>query len=302
MRLAIAIWLAALTAHGAEWSSVGPEAYAQVSLYDWSEPAEHHAAAVAILDQAGQPAGSGVYVRRGSAVGVLTARHVVRGSRTVAVRWSDNTLTSAMRWTGDKDGADIAWIFASHAEIEPLPIADTSAVPGEPLEVLAFGGPQFGRMRNYLVTFTGEQYRRNDTARPGPMHGDSGGAILKLDPPAVLSVVSAGSLGLRTTAPRSYSQLVFPRPSYVSAFAARVEEKHYTQCPPGQPCPLPQYGPSPWGGSDPFIRQRPMVEVLLRLHRWRSASLRNRLSRVEARMIWLEYWTNWPPTRRPYAP
>ena len=225
----IASWLT-VAACGQEW--------------DWSPSAPHHAAIVGV--QAGQNAGSGVYVALGERGGVLTVAHIVNASKTATVTWSDGT-TSNGKAHYDKYGHDVGIVVVTHPTIKPLVLADADPVPGSRVEFVTRGGPEH-RLRSFWSAFEGERQLVNGsdalyTVAVSP--GDSGGAILDSSS-RVVGIVSAG----RTRTINGEGWPVYRG----SVSAPRGPIRAFLQralCPPGG-CP-------PGGGAPPR-RRGPILE------------------------------------------
>lgn len=304
-------------------------------LYQWSKPAAWHNAAVIV--RAGSSCGSGVYVQHGAAKGVLTAAHVVRDGGQVSVEWRDGKRQPAAgQWVRDKHQADVAFIPITRDDAPCLAVATAEPERGAWLEVLGFGGPG-SQLRHYFVQYAGATYQQDASANPGPMQGDSGGAILTRDnPPRVVSVVSAGSdsRGTLNTGQggsfNAFGELIFARPQYVAAFLGRVS----TQCGPGgcypggcgpggcPPGPLSYGGgldisqvyppQSPGGGSVPFrlypipetppatvYRRAPLLTLLHRIAHAETSAPRWILLRPNSPNSAPGYWEWRPPQASP---
>jgi hypothetical protein len=264
----------ALPAEG--WESAPTEEAADLTAFwRWSPPAPHHQAMVRL--QQGSASGSGVYVRLGQSAGILTAKHVVSEGGECRARWRDGRWSESSKILHDRDGHDVAFVFLRdlRRDVTPLTLIDRRPREGETLEVCGYGAATT-RLRNYFVRQAGSFGDGVDRAVPGPIHGDSGGAILALDSGhrlAVASVVSAGSGQGLVGGERAYRQLVYPKPEHVVAFVRRVETQYGRRCPPGG-CPpqggepdselFPPDGGETWPGDDSWGRDGRELEPLPR--------------------------------------
>lgn len=245
--------------------------------WDWTQPRPHHAAAVMVRVPSGngESSGSGVYMVVGGRPGVLTAAHVVRGGDRCRLRWPSGEWTKAGRATTDKTGADLAWIDLPEAPrgVRPLPLCDRVPSVGETLEACGYGAGR-GTLRHYRIELRPKKYDGMSSARPGPVEGDSGGAVLARDSsgrPAVVSVVTNGDDEPELYGDsKAYDRMLFPDQGVVRAFLGRVAEREAQcgpgGCPPGGPAPGGLFPPKeiyvgPQRGRDYEPRQDPYREL-----------------------------------------
>lgn len=163
--------------------------------WQFSPVAPSHAAIVRV--QAGENAGSGVYVALDGRRGVLTAAHIIESSGVATVSWSDGTQSQG-ETRGDKYSYDVGMVLVTHPTIQPLALADADPAPGSRVEFVTRGGPEH-RLRSFWSAFEGvEPGNTNEcgwlcealyTSSVSP--GDSGGAILD-GSARVVGIVSAG--------------------------------------------------------------------------------------------------------------
>lgn len=157
-------------------------------LWQWTDPAPHHAAAC-IVTVRGGASGSGCLVDLGGVRCVLTAAHVVSGAtRGVTCRWQDG-VERVGDATVDKTGADFAVVLVDRPG-EPLEIGDPVAI-GQPVEFLGFGHPRrlFRRWRAKRIQTAWGSIDDYDGAT---VPGDSGGPILDARH-RVVGVVTGGN-------------------------------------------------------------------------------------------------------------
>ncbi|KKL06127.1 hypothetical protein LCGC14_2599130, partial [marine sediment metagenome] len=161
-----------------------PSANAQT--WDWSPPANYHAAVCIVRisarrNQEGEEGwyiGSGVLVKYGELTGILTAAHMMNGKR-IVVEYGDGTKSQveAKDYTTDKFGHDLAFLFAiTPGFIEPIAIAEQNPSAGDRVEFVTTGGPE-SRLRSFWATVRSVA---NDTTEYNcdVLDGDSGGGIL----------------------------------------------------------------------------------------------------------------------------
>ena len=159
---------------------------ANAQTWDWSPRASHHAAACEV--RSGDPertignkqvyqGGSGVYISFGKLRGVLTAAHVMKGDNAVVTFSNGIGVTS--RWTSDKFGHDVAFIFATHSSITPIPMSQQDPNIGDRVELVTYGGPASRQLRSFwaVVGSIGNKVTKYNC---DVLDGDSGGAILNL--------------------------------------------------------------------------------------------------------------------------
>jgi len=245
-------------------------------LFEWSDPAPHHAAAVVVKSSTGDQGvslgGSGVYVRLcPKLMGVLTCRHVVAVAASARVQWSDGKWSEGPVRT-DRTDQDSAFIQVSHPTIQPLTIAADNPAQQSRVEYLGFGGPANHRLRPHWGTVLG--YRGRDIATTAPVvSGDSGGCILNEQH----QVVGLSAYGENTIALiqgeggpwHVYRPSGGPALLSLQSFVARIEVQ---QCGPGGCSPGTQWAaPSrPGGGSQLYPstptpetpRQKPDISVV----------------------------------------
>ncbi len=229
-------------------------------LFDWSDPAPHHASAVVV--RAGSAGGSGVYVWLcPKLTGVLTCRHVVAGSAQARVQWTDGTWGEGLVRT-DKTNQDAAFIEVSHATIQPLAIASDNPSQQSRVEYLGFGGPAGRRLRPHWGTVLG--YRGRDIATTAPVvSGDSGGCILN----EAHEVVGLSAYGENTIAMiqgdggpwNVYRPSGGPALPSLQSFCQRIEVQ---RCGPGGCSPGTQWSaPTRPGGGSQLYPSAPKPET-----------------------------------------
>lgn len=213
-------------------------------LWNWTEPAPHHLAAVRILS--GEGGTCGALVEHQGRRGVLSCAHGKSGTCTVT--FSDGTRKTA-RYTHDKFKHDVAWVDVDNPNIEPLKLASAAPQPGEWVEIMGFGGP-----RDTLRHFSGTVRDTSSSMtwlNARVINGDSGGAILNAQHEVVgVQSVGEGDNATSMTIDGSrwpvYQAAGIVRHDAMLAFAGRVATQGGA-CPGGQCPPL-----APDGGSDAY--------------------------------------------------
>ena len=239
-------------------------------MWQWSPPGDHHRAVVQVVCERSGSSGSGVYFATDRVAGILTAEHVVSDGPPFRITWPDGQVSRSGKETSDKYGHDLAVVFLPklRRDVRPLPITKRDTNGGERLEVVGYGGPGLdGRgktMRHFYVTQSSAPRIHTNRATPGPMHGDSGGAIFAqtAEGVAVVSVVSAGeghaiAQHLAGGEAKFYRTLIYPKPSRTVSFVNRVAETYGCGpggcgpggCGPGGCQPGGGYGQTPRGGG-----------------------------------------------------
>lgn len=242
----------------------------------WSPARPHHACMVRL--QVGSSCGSGVYISFGRCRAILTAKHVVEdGGQAVQVRWIDGKIDRGATVLYDRTGADLAVVRLRNyrSDVDPLPVSYRTPSAGEWLEVCGYGTGGT-RLRNFYVRVASDQFSTDDTAQPGPVHGDSGGAIITADSKGTLMVCSAVSAGNHDDDPSTpdrvqgeiaYDKLFYARPDSLRQFVTRVHAKwggqttqgdtgRFRSCPPGG-CPPQQQQPQPYHDQQLFPPEEP---------------------------------------------
>lgn len=143
-------------------------------IFAWTRPAEYHQAAVMV--RAGSSGGSGTQVVCGDLACVLTAEHVVEGSRRATVIFADGT-----RQTGDVihgSPGDIAAILVYNRNLPHVHVAAAPPKEGDYAETMGFGGPG-DKLRHFSGRVANTQFSSDSTLySQSVMNGDSGGGIL----------------------------------------------------------------------------------------------------------------------------
>lgn len=171
---------------------------AQAQYWQWSEPAEHHKAAVVVRspESGGSMAvTSGTYISFGQGTGVLTCAHGIK-SREVDVTFSDGRVERGLA-TCDKDGHDIAFVYVTHPTIQPVPFSQSPPQVGERVEFVTYGGPDTS-IRYFWAQVTSTTSQSTETTGK-VTYGDSGGGILN-ERGELVAVQSVGTGGKLTTA------------------------------------------------------------------------------------------------------
>lgn len=144
--------------------------------WSWSQPAEWHGAVCRVRSNTssggGYSAGSGVLVRYEGCTGVLTAAHVIEGTRTASATFPGGQTVSG-NCTHCKFGNDVAWIQVTNppAGITPLPVGPAQI--GQ-VELCGFGGP-VKKLRHYWAQLDRQGRRIVAVSRVASTYGDSGG-------------------------------------------------------------------------------------------------------------------------------
>jgi hypothetical protein len=157
---------------------------ADAQTWDWSPPAEHHAAVCKVrafegTNQDGGEiwrSGSGVLVEFGELRGVLTVAHAMTGKK-IVVQFSDGTKSIADNYAVDKFGHDVAFIFViTPGFVTPVPVAKQNPSPGDRVEFITNGGPE-NRLRSFwaIAREIGADVTKYNC---DVLSGDSGGGIL----------------------------------------------------------------------------------------------------------------------------
>lgn len=217
------------------------------SFWRWSPESWHHRAAVRVKARDG--AGSGVCVATESGhCLVLSNHHVVSSDRTVTIDWPNGAkarghVVSLLR----QDFEDVALIYVPQPDPNwlGLPIAVTEPPLGAQLEMVGFGGPEYGRKRS----FYGARVQMNGSQKApleidaATISGDSGSGILWN---GHIVGINWGGMGHPTNF-RGVG-LIWPACSGVSP--TKLSRWIQAQCGPGGSCPIgtrPRFG-DPGGG------------------------------------------------------
>lgn len=148
-------------------------------IWDWAPRAVYHRAAVVVRCPDGS-AGSGTIIRvRGNACIVITCAHVVERNRQVGIRFSTGqsaTGQQVLSWAE----YDLAAVFVPNppSGYETIPLSPVDPPRGAQVEVMGFGGPDFGSLRPYRAqTYQGQTLAALSIEAPS-ISGDSGGGML----------------------------------------------------------------------------------------------------------------------------
>ena len=170
-----------------------PAPAAPKPAWRYERPTGHRAAVVRITCHDGGAAwskGSGVLVRWGARIVVLTARHVVKDAKTIHVEFHDRRrCTAAILKTDARWDCAVLDLGVQPEGIAPAEMtfgADAAFQPGDRLETCGYGPD--GRLACNSGLFGG--YRRSAAAPDGPddwmilsghaRQGDSGGPVFDL--------------------------------------------------------------------------------------------------------------------------
>ena len=217
------------------------------SFWKWSPDNWHHKAAVRVKERSG--AGSGVCIATESGhCLVLSNHHVVSSSRTVTIDWPGGAKAAGhVVSILQQDYEDVALIYVPQPDPNwlGLPIAVTEPPLGSQLEMVGFGGPEYGRKRS----FYGARVQMNGSRKTpleidaATISGDSGSGILWN---GHIVGINWGGMG-RPTNFRGVG-LIWPACSGVSP--TKLSRWIQAQCGPGGSCPpgaSPRFG-DPRGG------------------------------------------------------
>lgn len=220
-----------------------------------SQPAEHHKAAVRVINGGNQGAGSGVMVQHsGNGVVVLTNHHVM------ARAWTGNGFTNECYATATVIGdggtqtfrllaadplIDVAVLYSEDATTKhAVPIAAAMPPQDAILEYVGFGGPTTGKR-----AFTAKriQTREPISMEAATVSGDSGGPILYQGTLVGINYGSpsaAGSYGTHEGWSVSGPMSSKATPQTLT----QILRGCGIQCEPCQPVPQPQPQPNPIQG------------------------------------------------------
>lgn len=177
---------------GGDWQNVHATAevfrairrQADGSFWQWSPDAAHHRAAVRVKESSGAGSGICVATTTNHCV-VLTNHHVVGMSRSVVIDWPGGAKARGnVVGVLNHNFEDLALIHVPNPDPNwvGLPIATREPPVGERLEMVGFGGPQYGRKRSFFGRRVGSQ---GYESRKAPLQidaatisGDSGSGIL----------------------------------------------------------------------------------------------------------------------------
>jgi hypothetical protein len=189
------------------------------TFWRWSDPAPHHAAAVKVAVADG--AGSGVCVQtEPAACFVLTNNHVVGRSPYAKVTWQSGYSAQGEIVRTLADPVDLALIYVRNPPPGwvSCPIAASTPPVGTELEMVGFGGPQYGRARNFTAPRVESDLSDRPVAMGAPsISGDSGSGILCSG--AIVGINFGGPMPTKAALSSSGQQigLVYPASSGCSA-------------------------------------------------------------------------------------
>lgn len=167
-----------------EFTATGPvrrflARVAQGIVWRWSAPSPHHRAAVCVQCPDGS-AGSGTVISvSGGTCIVITCAHVIEQNQTVEIRWQDGHRSQAralVKW----DQYDIAAVQVMNPPqgFTSIPIGQQTPPGDAVVEVMGFGGPQYGTFRPYSAPrYDGDAMAPLSIDAPS-ISGDSGGGMV----------------------------------------------------------------------------------------------------------------------------
>lgn len=223
--------------------------FASAQTWDWSPPAEYHAAACVVTGEMPmmKKQGSGVYIKNGAFSGILTARHLVSRVQKVKVKFQDGTEKYG-EWTTDKFGYDVAFVFVTNKKIRPIELSQVPPKAGDKVEIMAFGGPERNKIRTYFSNVT-EVNTRETIGSSDVSKGDSGGAIVNADG-KLIGICTEGRNPIYGSTFPSYHGIVSPGFVSIKNFVGRVCDSRRglrPVCPPKRFYPPSKVGPQKSG-------------------------------------------------------
>lgn len=263
---ALLIALAGSAAQGAE-------------IWQWTEPASHHAAVVRVKTspdaRGGAYAGTGTVVavdsgRERTTCLIVTAAHVVETANGGTITWVDGSQTEWRILQRDAQhdvAALLAW--APQQPPEPIPIAQAPPPADAAVEICGFGGPD-RRLRHFGASLlTADE--THVVANQYVISGDSGGAMLYRGELVGVVFGGSGQRGAVRGRDGSTWNLVYPASSRAGFYPirrllAQIWQPWMTEhafpnygassCPGGR-CPSPQAPGGPNLSPPPASPGRP---------------------------------------------
>lgn len=222
--------------------------------FNWSPPAAHHEAVVAV--QAGNRGGSGVYVECEGVFMVLTCEHVAVGGSTMTAKFRDGTVRSGSPRT-DKFGHDVAGMLVEkHPTVTPIQFAPSIPTPTK-VEMLGYAGPA-GRLRHWWGSVARDSSIAVTKYDAGVGSGDSGGPVLN-EQGQLIGLLAHGEQPNNTDGWATYNRAGGPAWTPLRNFAIRLRafsnpsgtnpplnERPAGGCGPGG---CPPYGGGGYGGG-----------------------------------------------------
>lgn len=148
-------------------------------IWKWCPPRPHHRAAV-VVQCPGGAAGSGTIIKvNGPACVVITCEHVIAGSRDVTIGFQDGQKARGQVVFSWRE-YDTAAIYIPNPPkgFEGVPLSKYDPPAGQPVEVMGFGGPNFGTFRPYeAVRYTESNPAALSIDAPS-ISGDSGSGMI----------------------------------------------------------------------------------------------------------------------------
>jgi len=231
---------------------------ANAQTWNWSPKANHHAAACMItcrMNDGSIGGTTGTLIEFGNVRGVITCAHGL-GVGEASVKWKDGTVKKG-RWTTDKFGHDVAFIFVDNPNVQPVKLATSGPRQGDIVEFVTFGGPE-DTLRHWTAPVSNLTSRMTEFSTY-VISGDSGGGILNKSQ----ELVGVQSVGLSESIRRDWN--VYRGAGAASfasthAFMGRVAGTSSVaanqQCVPGY-CPPRQFGPQQGGFYPPQQPSQP---------------------------------------------
>lgn len=146
-------------------------------IWRWQRPSYHHGAAVMV--RVGSGAGSGVVIQvSGNRCIVLTCDHVVGGNRTAKVTFLDGTSSNAKVLLSWRE-YDVAGLLVDRPPSwsKGLPLSSRNPAANAPIEVMGFGGPNYGDFRPFVAPLQASKYSPIEIDAPS-IPGDSGSGMV----------------------------------------------------------------------------------------------------------------------------
>ena len=292
----VQLWPGAILTQGSPFPYDGPirrflRRVGEGQIWQWAPRAEHHQAAVMVRCPDGS-AGSGTIIRiRGAQCVVITCAHVTGNNRSVNIQFPSGERRSGqviLKW----DNYDLAGVLIGNppAGFYGIPVASVEPPADAQIEVMGFGGPNYGTFRPYIATrYSGQGIAKISIDAPS-ISGDSGGGMVyngqlvgvqfgaytEVNPPPQVKGVSliypasskagpevmvqftqrvCSPLGCQPEYGRPDVQIDMGRSQSPGGF---YPPPGYAQQPIAQPQPSPQPIPQPPAGNAPLVLMQPI--------------------------------------------
>ena len=197
-------------------------------LYDWSPPADHHAAVCRI--KAGDHEGSGCYVRHGHFAFVLTAAHVARHTATATATFPSGATVTGKTYcdrnynpSRSQSAYDLCAILIDELDITPVEIASGGEMSR--IEICGSDMVDLGEVRHYLadITDVGSQIF---TTNGRVLNGDSGGPWLSDGKLVGVSSTGSQPIARSNRGRQIFNMSVSTNTQSVQDFVKRMHDGH----------------------------------------------------------------------------